>query len=197
MRWPAIKRGGSATALAIVPAVGSLGTGTWLYLTHAPIAGITAVTLGTVTTAVVAIVKIRTNRTPKQVHAEAQADLAQQIEDKRVAMLLKTLDEVVISKQTDAASRQDLINLLRQLTNQTATEPAELPPHAPAELPPPAMTSSESPGAPVSTEGQISDEQLQRILDEDPDSNADALIGGRLSRPPSRHPSRPLAALNS
>lgn len=197
MRWPAIKRGGSATALAIVPVVGSLGTGTWLYLTHGPIAGITAVTLGTVTTAVVAIVKIRTNRTPRQVHAEAQAGLAQQIEDKRVAMLLKTLDEVVISKQTDAASRQDLIRLVQQLTSPVASEPAELPPPAPAELPPPAMASSESPRAPESTEGQISDEQLQRILDEDPDSNADALIDAGRSKPLSRHPSQLLAALNS
>jgi hypothetical protein len=170
-----MKRGSSALALAI-PGVGTLGVSTSMWLAHAPFAvaivvGI-VVGLGTVATAVVAIVKIRSGRSPEQVRAESQAALAKKLDDKQAAMLLTTLDALVSNKQADIPALQEgLIQLLPR--------PASPSIGGPTEVPSPAPPGDDYPDAPKDPDVQISDEQLRRIVGDQPDSNADPLTRGR------------------
>ena len=177
MRRPIIKRGGSALALAIAPGVSTASTDTWLWLAHAPIAGAIVVAiaggLGTVTAAVVAIVKIRTDRTPEQMHAESQAALAKKVTDKREAMLLTTVDALVIKQADVTGSEKNILTLMELLLRQLAL----LDPRGSVDLPPPAMVSDICPpSGPANTDGQVTDEQIKKILDEHPDTSADALM---------------------
>jgi hypothetical protein len=174
MRRPTFKFGGGALAMAIGPGVGMGGASTWMVLAHAPIAAAITIGLGTVATAVVAIVKIRSDRSPEQVRAESQAASARKVDDKERAMLLTTLDALATNTKADvAASRDGLIDLLRR--------PAVSPQGGPAELPPSVTVHDEGPDMPATPNGQISDEQIsdeqiqKMILDEQPDSNTEAL----------------------
>lgn len=162
-----MKRGGSVLALAM-PGVGTLGLSTSMWLGHAPVAAAIVGGLGAVATAVVAIVKIRAERSPEQVRAESQAALAKKVDDKKEAMILTTLDALASNNQVDTAGlQQSLIKLLQQ--------PASPPIGRPAELPSLTLPSEDHPDAPDDPSGQISDEQLRRIVGEQPDSNAETL----------------------
>jgi len=166
-----MKRGSSVLALAL-PGVGTLGLSTSIWLAHAPIAVAIAGALGTVATAVVAIVKIRSERSPDQVRAESQAVLARKLDDKQTAMLLTTLDALVSNKQADIPALQEgVIKLLPQ--------PASPPNSEPTGPPSPAPPRDDYPDAPEDPDVQISDEQLRRIVGDQPDSNADPLTRGK------------------
>jgi hypothetical protein len=176
MGWPVIKRGSSAFALAIAPGVGTAGTGAWLWLAHAPIAGAIVGCLGTMAAAVVTIVKIRTDRTPEQLYAETQAALAKKVDDKREAMLLITFHALATkptAKQADAAASEKsfstLIELFRRMTSSHPSGPAEL-------QPPDAVPDTCPPGTSADPSGQVTDEQIKRIFDEQQDSNTGALM---------------------
>ena len=185
MTPPADKRIGSVLALA-VPGVGTLGFGTSMWLTHAPVAAAIAGGIATVATAVVAIVKIRAGRSPAQVLAESQASvakkhaaLAKKIKNKKDAVLLITLHAFLANNKTDIATLQE--NIVKLLP----------PASGPAELPPPGLPSDDYPDASDDPSTKFIDDQLRRFVGDQPDSNAETLtIAIAQRRPAQTRPGR-------
>jgi hypothetical protein len=139
-----------------------------MWLAHASVAAVIVVGLGMVVTAVVAIVKIRAERSPEQVRAESQAALAKKVPDKKAAMLLTTLDALARNNKADIPALQEgLLQLLQEPDSSRTDEPEELPSSA--------QPSDECPDAPDGPGSKISDDQLRKFVDEQPDSNADIL----------------------
>jgi hypothetical protein len=106
-------------------------------------------------------------------HAVTQAALAKNVDDKQAAMLLVILSALATNEQADVpALQQSVVRLLQQQTAaSTVAEDAGRPS---------AVAAGDRPNGPASPDAQISDEQLQKMLNEQPDSSADALTGPQI-----------------